>query len=194
MIQTSLSKRIALIAAGGLMSCFFTAVVSSAAEIKVLTSVALTSAFNELAPNFEQATGNKLNIAIDWWPAIMKPMLGLTTHLSIPACVHRGAATGRRQARQARRSKRARPRLNRSSASNGSFVITIGRYAAHISSKADMGNNRMRGERSKAPHRLRRPLPHRRLLRHMQRPCTWRLDRQFDERRRQRKVASVVCQ
>ena len=62
MIQTSLAKRIALIAAGGLMSCLFAAVASSAAEIKVLTSVALTSAFNELAPNFEQATGNKLDI------------------------------------------------------------------------------------------------------------------------------------
>ena len=62
MIQTSLAKRIVLIAAGGLMSCLFAAVASGAAEIKVLTSVALTSAFNELAPNFEQATGNKLNI------------------------------------------------------------------------------------------------------------------------------------
>jgi hypothetical protein len=41
MIQTSLAKRIALIAAGGLMSCLFAAVASSAAEIKVLTSVAL---------------------------------------------------------------------------------------------------------------------------------------------------------
>src|SRR4029079_10388366 len=28
--------------------------------------------------------------SIDWWPAIIKPMLGLTTHLSIPACVHDG--------------------------------------------------------------------------------------------------------
>src|SRR4029453_15262958 len=62
MIQTSLAKRIALIAAGGLTSCLFAAVASSAAEIKVLTSVALTSAFNELAPSLEQATGNKFNI------------------------------------------------------------------------------------------------------------------------------------
>ena len=36
MIQTSLAKRIALIAAGGLMSCLFAAVASSAAEIKVV--------------------------------------------------------------------------------------------------------------------------------------------------------------
>jgi molybdate transport system substrate-binding protein len=36
--------------------------VAGAAEVKVLTSVALTSALNELAPKFEQATGNKLNI------------------------------------------------------------------------------------------------------------------------------------
>jgi molybdate transport system substrate-binding protein len=33
-----------------------------AAELKVLTSVALTSALNEVAPVFEKATGNKLNI------------------------------------------------------------------------------------------------------------------------------------
>ena len=33
-----------------------------AAEIKVLTSVALTSALDELTPQFERATGNKLNI------------------------------------------------------------------------------------------------------------------------------------
>jgi ABC-type molybdate transport system substrate-binding protein len=62
MIQTSLAKRIALIAVSGLMPCLFAAVASSAAEIKVLTSVALTAAFKELASNFEQATGNKLNI------------------------------------------------------------------------------------------------------------------------------------
>jgi molybdate transport system substrate-binding protein len=75
MIQTSLAKRIALIAAGGLMSCLFAAVASSAAEIKVLTSVALTSAFNELAPNFEQATGNKLNIGYSLIADIRKRIL-----------------------------------------------------------------------------------------------------------------------
>src|SRR5258705_900631 len=62
MIQTSLAKRIALAAAGGLVSCLLAATAGSAAEIKVLTSVALTSALNQIAPNFEQATGNKLNI------------------------------------------------------------------------------------------------------------------------------------
>ena len=36
--------------------------VADAAEIKVLTSVALTSALDELAPQYERATGNKLNI------------------------------------------------------------------------------------------------------------------------------------
>jgi molybdate transport system substrate-binding protein len=75
MIQTSLAKRIALIAAGGLMSCLFAAVASGAAEIKVLTSVALTSAFNELAPNFEQATGNKLNIGYSLTADIRKRIL-----------------------------------------------------------------------------------------------------------------------
>lgn len=36
--------------------------VADAAEIKVLTSVALTSALDELAPQYERATGNKLKI------------------------------------------------------------------------------------------------------------------------------------
>ena len=71
MIQTALAKRIA----GGVMSCLFAAVASSAAEIKVLTSVALTSAFNELAPKFEQATGNKLNIGYSLIADIRKRML-----------------------------------------------------------------------------------------------------------------------
>jgi len=36
--------------------------VADAAEVKVLTSVALTAALNELAPSFEKATADKLNI------------------------------------------------------------------------------------------------------------------------------------
>ena len=75
MIQTSLAKRIALIATGGLMSFLFATVASSAAEIKVLTSVALTSALNELAPNFEQVTANKLNVGYSLVADIRKRML-----------------------------------------------------------------------------------------------------------------------
>ena len=75
MIQTALATRIALVAAGGLASCLFAAIATSAAEIKVLASVALTSAFNELAPNFEQATGNKLNIGYGLTADIRKRML-----------------------------------------------------------------------------------------------------------------------
>jgi molybdate transport system substrate-binding protein len=75
MIQTSLAKRVAMTAAGGLVLCSLGARVGSAAEIKVLTSVALTSAFNELAPNFEQATGNKLNIGYSLIADIRKRML-----------------------------------------------------------------------------------------------------------------------
>ena len=75
MIQTSLAKRIALITAGGLMPCLFAVVASSAAEIKVLTSVALTSALNELAPNFEHATGNRLIIGYSLIADIRKRML-----------------------------------------------------------------------------------------------------------------------
>jgi hypothetical protein len=54
MIQTSLAKRNALIAAGGLVLCSLGATVGSAAEIKVLRSVALTSVLNELTPNFDR--------------------------------------------------------------------------------------------------------------------------------------------
>jgi molybdate transport system substrate-binding protein len=75
MIQTSLVKRIALAAAGGLVSCSLAATAGSAAEIKVLTSVALTSALDQIAPNFEQATGNKLNIGYSLIADIRKRLL-----------------------------------------------------------------------------------------------------------------------
>src|SRR5436305_15258192 len=39
--------------------------VTDAAEVKVVTSVALTNALDELAPLFEQKTGNKLAISYD---------------------------------------------------------------------------------------------------------------------------------
>jgi molybdate transport system substrate-binding protein len=76
MIQTSSAKRIALIVAGGLVLSSLGARVGSAADIKVLTSVALTSALNELAPKFEQATGNKLNIGYSLAADVTKRMLG----------------------------------------------------------------------------------------------------------------------
>ena len=57
------------------MLCSLGATVSRAADIKVLTSVALTSALNELAPNFEQATGNKLNIGYSLAADVRKHML-----------------------------------------------------------------------------------------------------------------------
>jgi molybdate transport system substrate-binding protein len=73
MTRASLAKRIALAAAGGLL---FAVTAASAAEIKVLTSVALTSVLNEIAPNFEQATGNKLNIGYNLIAEIRKRILG----------------------------------------------------------------------------------------------------------------------
>ena len=44
------------------ISAIATGTVADAAEVKVLTSVALTSALDERAPQFERATGNKLKI------------------------------------------------------------------------------------------------------------------------------------
>jgi molybdate transport system substrate-binding protein len=49
-------------AAGCLM---LSATVGHAAEVKVMTSVALTQALNELAPIFEHKTGNKVTISYD---------------------------------------------------------------------------------------------------------------------------------
>jgi len=57
----SLTMR-AVAAAGGLM---LSAAFAQAAELKVLTSVALTTALNELSPMFEQKTGHKLAISFD---------------------------------------------------------------------------------------------------------------------------------
>jgi molybdate transport system substrate-binding protein len=76
MIQMSPAKRIALIAAAGLALCSLGARGASAADIKVLTSVALISALNELAPKFEQASGNKLTIGYDLAANVGKRILG----------------------------------------------------------------------------------------------------------------------
>ncbi len=76
MYQTSLTKRAAMAAAAGLMLCSLGATAAGAAEIKVLTSVALTSALNQIAADFEKATGNKLNIGYSLIADIRKRMLG----------------------------------------------------------------------------------------------------------------------
>src|SRR5436305_13256075 len=57
----SLGMRSAAAVTGLMLS----AVVADATEVKVLTSVALTNALDELAPICEQKTGNKLTISYD---------------------------------------------------------------------------------------------------------------------------------
>jgi molybdate transport system substrate-binding protein len=71
------ARRIAPVVAGGLLLSLSTVIHghANAAEIKVLTSVALTAALNELAPKFEQATGNKLNIGYSLIADIRKRIL-----------------------------------------------------------------------------------------------------------------------
>src|SRR5215831_5873341 len=71
------ARRIAPAVAGGLLLSLATAIQGhvNAAEIKVLTSVALTTALNELASKFEQATGNKLNIGYSLIADIRKRIL-----------------------------------------------------------------------------------------------------------------------
>jgi molybdate transport system substrate-binding protein len=75
MFRNSLAKGIALEVVGALLASWFAVTASSAAEIKVLTSVALTSALNQITPNFEQETGNKLNIGYSLIADIRKRML-----------------------------------------------------------------------------------------------------------------------
>src|SRR3954462_2142281 len=54
-----------LTTAAALTGLMLSAMVADAAEVKVFTSVALTNALDELAPVFEQNTGNKLSISYD---------------------------------------------------------------------------------------------------------------------------------
>ena len=75
MIQTALRKRIAITAASGLILCSLGATGSAAAEIKVLSSVALTSALDQITPSFEQTTGNKLSIGYSLIGDIRKRIL-----------------------------------------------------------------------------------------------------------------------
>jgi len=76
MIKLGAVGRLAVVLAGGLLlSVAATPRHADAAEVKVLTSVALTSAVNELAPKYEQATGNKLDIGYSLIADIRKRML-----------------------------------------------------------------------------------------------------------------------
>ena len=62
MSGSTAAPRLLMAIAAGLLLAATHAAVAEAAEIKVLTSVALTSALDELAPQFERTTGNKLSI------------------------------------------------------------------------------------------------------------------------------------
>jgi molybdate transport system substrate-binding protein len=75
MMQRLPGKTIALALTMGLLSCLITAGAACAADIKVLTSVALSSPLNELAPKYEQASGNKLDIGYSLVAEIRKRIL-----------------------------------------------------------------------------------------------------------------------
>src|SRR6201990_1869621 len=60
-----MNARLVIRLAAGASCLMMSATVGNAAELKVFTSVALTQALNELAPIFEQKTGNKLSISFD---------------------------------------------------------------------------------------------------------------------------------
>jgi molybdate transport system substrate-binding protein len=75
---SSFAARLAMAMAGGLLFSSIAAVkgaVAEPAEVKVLTSVALTSALDELAPQYERATGNKLKIEYSLIADIRKRIL-----------------------------------------------------------------------------------------------------------------------
>lgn len=78
MVENAGKRRFALAVAGGLLSFCVAASAAggaNAAEIKVLTSVALTGALDELAPQYERASGNKLAIGYSLIADIRKRML-----------------------------------------------------------------------------------------------------------------------
>ncbi len=60
-----MNRRVLMRVAAAAGSLMLSATVGHAAELKVLTSVALTTALNELSPIFEQKTSNKLVISYD---------------------------------------------------------------------------------------------------------------------------------
>jgi molybdate transport system substrate-binding protein len=72
MTKISLVLLAVMTSVGGL-SCRGNA--SLAADLKVLTSVALTSVLDELAPAFEKATGDKLNIGYSLIADVRKRIL-----------------------------------------------------------------------------------------------------------------------
>jgi molybdate transport system substrate-binding protein len=71
MTRTSFGLWAAIISMLGLLCSH----VAQAAELKVLTSMALTSVLDELKPSFEKATGHKLNIGYDLIAAHRKSIL-----------------------------------------------------------------------------------------------------------------------
>jgi molybdate transport system substrate-binding protein len=75
MSRLSFLRRVVLALAAGLLLSSGAVTDATAAQIKVLTSVALTSALNEIAPKFEAATGNKLDIGYSLIADIRKRML-----------------------------------------------------------------------------------------------------------------------
>lgn len=74
MRKASIASKLATALAAGLLACS-AATLAQSAELKVLTSVALTAALNEVAPKYEQATGNKLAIGYSLIADVRKRVL-----------------------------------------------------------------------------------------------------------------------
>jgi molybdate transport system substrate-binding protein len=78
MTRTAFTARLAMAVVGGLLFSRIAATngdTAQAAEVKVLTSVALTSAMDQLTPLYEHATGNKLTIGYSLIADIKKRIL-----------------------------------------------------------------------------------------------------------------------
>jgi molybdate transport system substrate-binding protein len=78
MMGKSSARRLVLAVTGGLLFCSIAAfgvAAAEPAEVKVLASVALTQALDEIAAQFERATGNKLKIGYSLIADIKKRMI-----------------------------------------------------------------------------------------------------------------------
>jgi molybdate transport system substrate-binding protein len=132
MTRRSFESRLAAATLAGLLFSSIAAIEAAVAEpveVTVLTSVALTSALDELAPQFERATGNKLKIGYSLIADIKKRVLAGETAdvimLSRPAMDDLQSRTSSRPAASSMSpARRSRSRCGRARRSRTSVRLT----------------------------------------------------------------------
>ena len=83
-------KRALIVCAIATIATVFATGAAHAAEVKVLTSVALTAALNEVTPAFEKATGDKLTIQVATHHAVMESASPGAGHAGRGRCLRTG--------------------------------------------------------------------------------------------------------